>query len=154
WLPLPGHSAGEISLAATYCARGSAHARKGDFSKASQDYQKAVEVDPTQANYHSAVGWLRATCPEPGVRNGRDAVRHAWQACVLTSSTNHTMVATLAAALAENGQFDQAVVWQKRAMELAPVSVFVSYRARLELYLAQRPYREENGTVATKPFPS
>jgi hypothetical protein len=55
------------------------------------------------------------------------------------------MVDTLAAALAENGRYSEAVTVQKRAIALAeraaPASV-PEMQKRLELYQTSQPYRE------------
>ena len=49
---------------------------------------------------------------------------------------------TLAAALAETGDFAQAVTWQERAIELNK-SPDKEEEARLELYRKGQPYREQ-----------
>jgi hypothetical protein len=50
----------------------------------------------------------------------------------------------LAAAYAENGQFDQAVRTQKEAMVLiTSETALKDYRSRLDLYEANEPYREK-----------
>ncbi len=50
---------------------------------------------------------------------------------------------TLAAAYAEAGDFDAAVRWQARAIELlGDESARDRFRSRLELYRARKPYRE------------
>ena len=47
----------------------------------------------------------------------------------------------LAAACAETGDFDAAVKWEEKAIDLAPDGVKKDdYRARLELYRAGKPY--------------
>jgi tetratricopeptide (TPR) repeat protein len=52
------------------------------------------------------------------------------------------MLDTLAAAYAEAGDFDKAVQWQEKAIELAPEEAKNHYRSRLDLYKSGRPYRE------------
>ena len=50
---------------------------------------------------------------------------------------------TLAAAYAEAGEFGKAVEWQQKAVAMAPENVKPDFRARLELYEAGKPYRQE-----------
>ncbi len=58
---------------------------------------------------------LLATDPEPGLRNGREAVELAVRAVQLNHGLDPAVLGTLAAAYAEDGQFDNAV----RAAEVA-----------------------------------
>jgi len=51
-------------------------------------------------------------------------------------------VGTLAAAHAEAGEFDEAVKWQTKALELAPDSMKAGMKARFELYQQGKPFRE------------
>jgi hypothetical protein len=49
---------------------------------------------------------------------------------------------TLAAALAETGDFAEAARWQDEALGLYPEEERAAGQARLELYRAGRPYRD------------
>jgi serine/threonine-protein kinase len=77
-------------------------------------------LDPRNAQAHNDLAWLLATCADERIRNGRQAVEHAKMACERTSWKNPTMIATLAAAHSECGDFDQAVKLARQALELAP----------------------------------
>jgi hypothetical protein len=48
-------------------------------------------------------------------------------------------------ALAASGQFEEAVRWQRRAVELAGEGEKEDYRSRLVLYEAGQPYQEPGG---------
>ena len=92
----------------------------------------------------SDLAWLRATCPDASYRDGKQAVTGATKACELSEWKNANAVDTLAAAYAETGQFDKAVEWQQKAIDLAPKEdTKEKGRRRLELYKAGKPYREE-----------
>ncbi len=102
----------------------------GDLSKAAEIAQRAR---------------LLATCPEDRQRDGKKAQELAQKACELTHWQNAGFVDTLAAACAAAGQFADAVKWQKKAMA---DPVFAERegeraRARLALYEAGKPYREQ-----------
>ena len=54
------------------------------------------------------LAWVFATHPSEELRDGHEAVRLAEHACALTKRTNPILLATLAAAYAETGNFGQA----------------------------------------------
>ena len=63
----------------------------------------------------------------------------------MTNWKDAALLDTLAAAYAESGDFDAAVKWQKKAMDLLPKDAErdrKDYGSRLELYRAKKPYRE------------
>lgn len=60
--------------------------------------------------------WIRATCPDPSIRNGPLAVTDAKKACQLSKWSNN--IDTLAAAYAETGDFDSAIRYEEQAISL------------------------------------
>jgi hypothetical protein len=82
-----------------------------------------------------------ATCPEDGIRDGKKAVAAAKKACELTGWKDAVLLDTYAAAQAEAGDFDAAVRWEARAIELTPKDSQKEYRQRLELYRMSKAYR-------------
>jgi hypothetical protein len=87
-----------------------------------------------------------ATAPESRLRDGRRAVEAATRACELTGWKHAPFVDTCAAAYAEAGDFEKAVKWQTRAIELLnDESARQDFRSRLRLYEARQPYRESIG---------
>jgi tetratricopeptide (TPR) repeat protein len=62
--------------------------------------------------------WLRATCPDPAIRNGRLAVADGTKACQVTHWRNSDYIDTLAAAYAEANDFDSAVRYEDEAITL------------------------------------
>jgi hypothetical protein len=63
----------------------------------------------------------------------------------LTDGGDCGYIDTLAAACAENGEFESAIKWQTRALELKPGDAEFQKcgKERLELYKSGRPYTEE-----------
>jgi hypothetical protein len=46
-------------------------------------YQETARLDPKNAEVHNGLAWLLATGPD-GVRDGKQAIKHATRACELT----------------------------------------------------------------------
>lgn len=123
--------------------RGKAYGLVGDADKAMSDYNKAIEIDPKYAAAYNNLASMLATWPKEGVRNGKKAVEYATTACKLSEWNNSLRLGTLAAAYAECGEFEKAVRWQKKAIEVGFDSKDdeKEARMRLKLYREGKPYR-------------
>ncbi len=128
-----------------YCALGSAWEEQKDYEKAIANYQRALKIDPQSSVAYNASAWLRATCPLDRYRNGERAVANATKACELTGWADAGCIDTLAAAYAENGDYDSAIKYQNKAIELKPNDAEFVERAkqRIALFKDRKPYREE-----------
>ena len=92
----------------------------------------------------NSLAWLRATCPETGTRDGKEAVKLAIKACELSNWTYWGYIDTLAAAYAEAGDFKDAVKYQKEALKMVEKSTgHPELQRRLALYEQKQPYRED-----------
>jgi TPR repeat protein len=63
------------------------------------------------------LAWCYATNRWSGWRNGPEAVRLAEEACALTAYENPNLLDTLAAAYAEQGQYERAVAIERCAVD-------------------------------------
>lgn len=110
-------------------------------SEAVKWYRKAADAGyPTIQNDFA---WMLATSPNPGLRNGVLAVEYAKKAVAATQRKHAGFLDTLAAAYAEAGDFDQAVVIQKESIALLrDANSKQDYTSRLKLYETKAPYRE------------
>jgi tetratricopeptide (TPR) repeat protein len=114
----------------------------GDYGGALYDYQKAVEVDTNSAWACNNLAWELAVCPDAKVRNGGKALEYAKKACELTDWKDPAYVDTLAAAYAEDGNFDEAVKWEQKAIGGLSQKDLPEGQKALWLYQHKKPYHE------------
>ena len=91
--------------------------------------------------------WKFATLADPSGRDGTKAVEYAKKACDQTDWKNPFYLDTLAAAYAEAGDFEQAVRYQRQAVEHPSAKLlmredFSAAKQRLEQYQRREPYRQ------------
>jgi len=125
---------------------GNALVQKGQVEEAVAHYQAAIKLEPTNAFFLNNLAWVYATQPQARFRNGEEAVRLAEEACLLTGYQEPQLLGTLAAAYAEAGRFDEAVVTSEKAIELAQTlarpKLAIKNREMLQLYKNHQPCRE------------
>ena len=112
--------------------------------RALADYAEAIRINPKYASAINNRAWLWATSRVDRCRNGKQAVEEATKACELTGWTNPGYIDTLSVAYAEIGDFEQAIRWQKTALEDSAYQKEEGENARLKLALfaKKRPFRE------------
>lgn len=132
------------NLADVYVARANIFIQKRNYQQAVRDLQTAVQMKTKKPERGlNSLAWLRATCPEAEIRNGKEAVELALKACELTEWKNWNIIDTLAAAYAERGDFDQAIKYQKQVIEISKSSNdYDKIKQHLALYEQHTPYRE------------
>ncbi|MDD2320394.1 MAG: tetratricopeptide repeat protein [Geobacteraceae bacterium] len=127
--------------------RGQLLADMGQYEKALKDLRRAdalaTEYYPTEASAANALAWLLATCPDPNIRDGREAVSLALKAVRIDKNAEN--LDTLAAAQARNGDFTSAVETQQAVLDLlrkdqAEQATIEEYLPRLSLYKEGKPY--------------
>jgi tetratricopeptide (TPR) repeat protein len=119
--------------------------RQKKYRQALADLQIAVQMTSKKPDVAlNSLAWLRATCPETGTRDGKQAVKLAMKACELSNWTYWNYIDTLAAAYAEAGDFKHAVKYQKQVLEMVKKSTdYLELQRRLALYEERKPYRED-----------
>jgi tetratricopeptide (TPR) repeat protein len=137
-----------------YLNRGIWHHWHGSFEKALTDFDTSIMIEPTIAYAFCARASLRATCPDATFRDGqmaledaRTALKLAKQARQLIGDWRHRLyLQVLAAAYAENAEFEEAIVIQTSALELALTNgPRRQISEGLDLYRLGKPRREEGG---------
>jgi tetratricopeptide (TPR) repeat protein len=128
-----------------YAVRARAYFTKGNYKEAVSSYEKAIQLSPNNDNALRGLAWLRATCPEASLRNGKEAIRMSIKACELSKWKEPGPFFTLAAAYAEAGDFDKAVKYQVQAIQRksAYTPVGKGSRERLALYRDHKAYRSK-----------
>jgi tetratricopeptide (TPR) repeat protein/thiol-disulfide isomerase/thioredoxin len=123
--------------------RGAIYEKLGEYKYAKEDFKRAIELNPRDAQGYNNLAWLQSTCPDVAIRNGPQALSNAKKACELLHWKDFSTFDTLAAAYAQTGQFSEAVKWQQKALQLAPPPIALQLQSRLELFQAQKPYRQQ-----------
>jgi tetratricopeptide (TPR) repeat protein len=134
------------AYAGAYYNLGKVFVNEGKIEDAILNYRKALSIneDMTQILYHLA--WIFATHGDKKYRNGQEAVKLATKLCSITKYTQPLALDALAAAYAETGRFNEAVITAQKALKLAlkegPVNLASDLKNRLEFYQKRRPYRQ------------
>ncbi len=138
-----------------------------DLRRAKAWYERAATSnDPWSSNN---MAWFLATCPDESMHNGQESVLMARRALKLVAEVlqsdeqPHEMVDTMAAALARNGEFKEAELWQKRSLALLADDKKLTpeerkkledeFNSRLKLYQKQTPYTEQEAKGEEKAEP-
>jgi tetratricopeptide (TPR) repeat protein len=127
--------------------RGAAHLKLGDYPSAVADFHEAMRLDPSLPNPYKNLAWLWATCPHREMRDGAGAVPYAHKALQMVDLKMPEWLGILAAACAEAGDFDEALVWQTKCVDSVPAERKPHQEARLALYQARQPYRSTKGEL-------
>ena len=122
--------------------RGDAYLNIGKHVEALADYEKALKLEPKEPGILNNFAWLLATSPDDKLRDGKRAILLATEACEATDYKLAHILSTLAAAYAETGDFDSAVKWSTKAVELDDKKHDDEIKKELESYKAKKPWRE------------
>jgi tetratricopeptide (TPR) repeat protein len=129
-------------FALSYVNRGFSYRNIGDYKQAVADFREGIELDELGGYMHRLyLAEILAACPDASVRNGQQAVAIATQGCEDTQWKHGLMLAVLAAAYAEQGDFDEAVRWQTEGCKHVDEQLADEMQARLELYQSKSPCR-------------
>ena len=120
-------------------------------------YRRLATIEPNSYYASSLVqllnklAWLKATSPHVELRDGKRAVELAKEANEMTHYHLPHIVDTLSAAYAEIGDFEAAIKWSKKSLELVgdnnELQFRDSYSAALKTYQAKKPRRPESQSI-------
>ena len=128
-----------------FCALGDIYSDKKEYPKAFANFNEVLQIDPRNFNAYNGRAWIQATAPQTDLRNGKEALKDATQACKLTNWENPNFIDTLATATAETGDFEGAIRWELYAQSLPnqPVDVAEEIKEDLALFQAHKPYHAQ-----------
>jgi tetratricopeptide (TPR) repeat protein len=118
----------------------------GRYAASLRDLNDSILLHPARLETYALAlnrrAWLRATCPDASIRNGRAAIDDSKKACNITKWKEADMIDTLAAASAEAGDFDSAMRYEQQAMS-APDANEMSgtLQEHLSMFKQHRPVR-------------
>jgi tetratricopeptide (TPR) repeat protein len=139
-----------------YICRAMITKQRRDFPHAVAELIQISQMAPDNAEVHRLLARILATCDNEAVRDGRRAVAEATRSCELTNWSDPDSLDTLAASYAESGDYESAVDWQLKAIELFRKEAItplqramnfggrrgVGFDDRLAFYKRRRPTRE------------
>jgi tetratricopeptide (TPR) repeat protein len=125
--------------------RAGVNERLGRYERSLTDYNRVLSVQPRGSSRALALNsraWLRATCHDPAFRNGKEAIKDASAACNMTKWKNSNYLDTLAAAYAEDGDFESAVRYVEKAISVCKdADEREALQKRLAMYRKGQPFR-------------
>jgi tetratricopeptide (TPR) repeat protein len=120
-------------------------------AEAVQRFREALRIDPNHLQTLVYLARLRASAPEPELRNGSEAIELAERAKAIAGEQEPFLLDTLAMAYAEAGRYPEAIRWTKLALQQIPAGgdpeTSREMETRLRLYESGRPFRGEQGKV-------
>jgi tetratricopeptide (TPR) repeat protein len=129
----------------------------GDHAEAIKDYSAAIEIGIESPQQKSGVlnnlAWVLATSPKDELRNAERSIKFGTEAAELTEFKEPHILSTLAAGYAEKGDFEQAIKWSTKAVELGRElehNQIEQLEEELESYKASKPWREKQETEENK----
>ncbi len=133
-----------------YRIRGDAKLSIGDQKAATADYKKALEnldeKNDERSGLLNNLAWILATSTEDSLRDGTQSVNLGKEACELTEYKEIHILSTLAAGYAESGDFDEAVKWSSKAVEMGTGENHEQLKQlenELKSYQEKKPWREK-----------
>jgi tetratricopeptide (TPR) repeat protein len=118
--------------------------KRGDYAGACKQYRLILGRQQNFSPGLNNLARILAVAADPTLRNGTEAVSLARRACELTHFKDPNYLNTLAAALAETGNFDEAVSTAHTAYDLAAAAgnaqLVEQNRQMLDLFQHRQPY--------------
>jgi tetratricopeptide (TPR) repeat protein len=112
----------------------------GQPEEAIAEFREALRLRPDWDNPLNDLAWLLATNPDAKYRNGAEAAALARRALEINQRETPMILDSLAAAEAEGGRFDDALKYQRQAIELAKARGLDALAKELETRID--PYRQ------------
>lgn len=125
---------------------GIAWSQQGRIDEAINEWQKALQLRPDHLNAYCNLVWVFATFPDNAIRNGTKAVALGQRALEISGEKDPRIFRLLAAAYAENGQFEKAADTAQRGAQLATTqgnyALANVIQSNMDLYRRSLPLRD------------
>ncbi len=96
--------------------RGQVHLAQKEYALAAEDWNAVLKLAPYDLDTLQQRAWLLACCPDDTIRQGVQAFADATRCYEQHPTHSPELLATLAAAYAENGDFAAAIEWQNKTI--------------------------------------
>ena len=134
-------------------SRGDALLAVGKQKEAINAYEEVLKIQPEHTGTLNNLAWVMATSPNDELRNAKRSIELATKACELTEYKASHILSTLASGYAESGDFESAIKWSTKAVELGQDdSVVDQLKKELESYQQKKPWRELQQTEEKPDF--
>lgn len=135
----------DSSVVEAYLQLGELEQARGRPGSAIERYVEGLRLGSFHPRIAMRLAWLLATSADAGLRHGRQAVALAEHLSTLEMFSEPASLDVLAAAYAEHGDFERAIVAATRAATLArgegDTAFARAIESRLALYESGRPFR-------------
>jgi tetratricopeptide (TPR) repeat protein len=138
------------TLARAFRGRADAYSAIGRGKDAISDYERAIELereteDGVDGSTLNNLAWLLCTAVDAAVRDGQRSVELAKQANELTKYSESYALSTLGAAYAETGDFEKALEFARKAVEVGEQEqsrTLDNLKREVQSYEDKKPWRE------------
>jgi Flp pilus assembly protein TadD len=124
---------------------GLAYLQLGNERDAAAHFENSLRNSPSNLNARTNLAWILATSIDDSLRDGRRAVELASSVIHDSRRENSIVLRTLAAALAETGNFSEAIDTAQRALQAAnatgDTNISLDLERNIEGYRLNRPLR-------------
>jgi len=128
-----------------YEARGNAYKNQLQYAEALEDHMKAISLGKNTPLFLDEVAWTLATCPYKEYCDANQALMIAKEACEISKNKEPWYFDTVAAAYAENGDFEQAIEWASKILATPnnlSAPQLAGVKSRIALYKRGIPFHE------------
>ena len=122
---------------------------RGEHAEAIEYLRKGLSIAPDSSRFVAALAWELATAPNDELRNGAEAMQLA-QRVYSAYSNRPQIIDVMAAALAETGDFDNAVKLMEPLVALGRADA-QPFAMRLKAYRQEKPWRQPQAVAVKAP---
>ena len=126
------------------CGIPTAYIALKQYDKAVEAFEKSVKLFPENPTALNNYSWFLATTTQDAWRDGKKALELGLKAAQASNYEKAYILSTLAAAYAENGDFENALKYIQKALEInKDDSIAQSIKNEMESYKQNKPIRED-----------